>query len=619
MILGILAVLVSFLLFWLLAGYIPLAWHWYQRTAFAVAGAVVGTGWLLFLMAFILDMQAASLTVFAVELIAVVVLATRARPRLLTPPPSRMNQAWKPYTYAAAAFMVVMAVYFAYTHFFMPGSNGWYSAGYTWADLALHTSLISWFAEQPVLRLVLPVFPDAPLTYPFITNLYSAWLVRMGLSLQWSIVLPSIALLCSFGVLLASLVFRLTQSLRAAWLSIPIVILTGSNIGFTYFISAWMSGDLSRVWLGTDYSQLPEYNLNVPSLLTSHLLPQRTFLLGSVAVFAVLILLFEYVRQKNQRLLIIACSIGALLPFVHVHSAFVVGLVLLITLLMQKDWRGLWYVAGMVLVMAPQLYWQFSGSYHADFGGVHLWWYTPEGGNPLLYWLENIGFLAVISLLGVWLASREQRANTLLWVLLAVAIIFFVAGNFYQFHPNLWDTMKFFSYSFIVFGIFAALAIAWLSRQRTLGVVVASLALVLLTGSGALAVIREQMLHWEFISTEEQQFAQLVKERVPVSARILTTPRHNHPVSILSGREVMLGYEGWMWSYGIDVTEEGQALRQLWSGQGNLASLRARLGVDYAVISDAERSEYMFNEAAFSKVARLLAREGKWSLYQFTE
>jgi hypothetical protein len=53
-------------------------------------------------------------------------------------------------------------------------------------------------------------------------------------------------------------------------------------------------------------------------------------------------------------------------------------------------------------------------------------------------------------------------------------------------------------------------------------------------------------------SPEDRSLAAQVEQRTAPDSVILTLGRHNDPLMTLAGRRTVVGYTGWLWSYGID-------------------------------------------------------------------
>ena len=94
------------------------------------------------------------------------------------------------------------------------------------------------------------------------------------------------------------------------------------------------------------------------------------------------------------------------------------------------------------------------------------------------------------------------------------------------------------------------------------------MAAVLITvASGAADVSKVAFAGGEFgiFTHADLAFAGRVREATPPTATILTAPDHNHPV-LLSGRRLFLGYEGHLWSQGLDYKGRQNSARSLFQG-----------------------------------------------------
>ncbi|MFN7170048.1 MAG: hypothetical protein ACK4NT_02255 [Candidatus Omnitrophota bacterium] len=75
------------------------------------------------------------------------------------------------------------------------------------------------------------------------------------------------------------------------------------------------------------------------------------------------------------------------------------------------------------------------------------------------------------------------------------------------------------------------------------------------TFSGMIDYLYLNRVSFIMADKKAQDVAEWVRKNIPASALILTSDTHNHPVSMLTGRNVVLGYKGWMWSMGFDYGE----------------------------------------------------------------
>lgn len=353
-----------------------------ERVAVSIAIGFAAASWLGLILAIALGAQNGLLATTIVLMVTNTTILYKTRPsasrELREPSPG--SPALRLASWLLIGLIAVVLVNFCLSHF-LPSSNGnLMSAGYTWADLALHTTLIASFAKKPIVDLTLPIFAGSKLTYPFLVDFFSSQMLRLGAGWQWSLLLPSLALMYAFVRLFIGFIYRLTRSLRAAWISLGLVLLSGSAWGAVLFIKDLAASGLSaHQLLLQDYSKLDQNNLQYANFITSHLLPQRAYLFGIVVALVIFMLLWDLASKRSgqakSRSKVILCGLllGAL-PLIHTHSFLVVtgftGILWIVSSLRGKTAsQELFYVLliGGVLA-APQLVWQFSSSYHDGFG-----------------------------------------------------------------------------------------------------------------------------------------------------------------------------------------------------------------------------------------------------------
>jgi hypothetical protein len=479
-------------------------------------------------------------------------------------------------------------------------------------------SLASHFAHQRSFTLDFSLLSGAKLSYPFLADFLTGIMVRLGSSWQIAFLVPTAVLLLSFIRLSMSLVQRLTGSLRAAWLHIAIVLFSGSAWGWIEYLR-----DIPNVgWESVktiDYSNLAEKHLHFANFLTSHLLPQRSYLFGICMLLAMLIVLHEWLHTKSQGILLTSAALLALLPFIHVHTFFV-GLAVwccAVAFSTYKDRGGhsewLIGVALIVIGALPQLIWQFAHAYTSTFTSFHVGWMTPPGMNMIVFWMGNLGIALPLMVGGVYVALRSK--GTLLNALVIVGAGLFIAGNMWLFQPNDWDNMKFFTYAYFflmipVAGQLAAWTRAWYSAC------VVAMVMVLLTATGALALYREKFVSYQFLSANDIELGQYINENLVEDAVILTADRHNHPVPLLTGRPIVMGYRGWLWSYGINYAEQEKDVIRMAKGADTTEVLLATYHVKYVVIQQGNFDAVQFNIPYYAAHYTLKATIGSWLIYE---
>jgi hypothetical protein len=617
-----------------------------ERIAAGVVAATLGGGWVCWLAVLAMGYAAGVPVAALLLLLAAAVAALAVRRRLgavatavAAGPPGARSRSWRalwPWWLATTVPLSALLAYLDSTHF-LPrlDDGGWGSAGSTWGDLALHASLAARFAEQPRFEWDLPLLAGAPLTYPFLPDFWSGVLHRGGLSMRWALLLPTLLL----GLALVQLLFfsgwRATRSRRGAAFASLLVLFDGSAAGLAVL---WrelrQSGQPLLQYLRDarhDFAHVPAINLRFSNVVCDALLPQRGMLAG-LCVFLVAALLLRGAWEVEERraasrrgkgaLLGAALLLGAL-PFVHVHTFLVLAGVLAwlaIARLLQRragSWRWAAALAAGLLLAAPQLAWQLRHSYDGSFSHWQLGWMAAPGESPFAFWLRNLGVLLPFLVAAPWWLRRWPARG--FWLhLLAPCLVLFAVANVYLFQPHAYDNLKLLFYSYLALALGAARLLAgWWGRGRG-GKVVASLCLLLATASGGASVLREALLRWPLLDGEAVTIGFALRRLTPADARFLTADHHDHPVPMVAGRRIVLGYRGWLWTYGLDVAPVHDDVKAIYAGGEEAPALLRRYGVRYVFLGPGERRAFTVDDAFFARYPLLLER-GPYRVYSVGE
>jgi hypothetical protein len=508
-----------------------------------------------------------------------------------------------------------------YTHSLEPKADGLYSAGNAWGDTAFHATLANHFLHGPGLSLLqYPVFAGWPLGYPFAPDYLAAALSSLGLTLSQSLWLSGWLAALALCVLVYALARAwLRGEARGTALAVLALLLLSGGLGFAYFLGDVAAGkDPSALIAQRDHTDSEALGLKYTNFVVSLLLPARTALFGLALSLAALLLLTHAVdgKLKDRRALAAAGLLAGALPLVHVHSFFALAFAggAYAVLFRREGWRPwAWFFVPLAALALPQLAWsaqQVAAAGGAGFVRVHLGWMSEGGAlDRLVWWLRNAGVFLLLVPLG-W-AAADGRLRRLAAPFLAL----FLIGNVVAFQPYAYDNIKFFVYAHIAGGVLAALFLqkAW-SRAGPWRW--AALALLLTaTASGALTIAREAQLSWLLVDSEGARFAEDVRAATPPGAVLLTGSDHNHPVTMLAGRRVLLGYKGWLWTHAINYAAREREVNAAYSGdRGALA----RLGAGYLVVGPNERREFGggLAEGALAADLPLAARRGPYALYR---
>ena len=188
----------------------------------------------------------------------------------------------------------------------------------------------------------------------------------------------------------------------------------------------------------------------------------------------------------------------------------------------------------------------------------------------------------------------------------------FLVINVLNFQPNNFDNYKLFIYGWLVFSILIGSLVSNLLSGRYYSKLLAICVIIGLISPGILSVSRLLNASYLLVNTEEVEFAKQVADVVPRDQVILTTSSHNNPISMFSGRRIVMGYPGWLSSYGKDINSLA------WIGIDSINLLKAdqfmrKNAIKYIAVHNLNEVNQL-NSSNY----KLLIRSSSWSLYQIT-
>ena len=263
---------------------------------------------------------------------------------------------------------------------------------------------------------------------------------------------------------------------------------------------------------------------------------------------------------------------------------------------------------------ATALVWLLTGGFHSGGRMLHItngW--LKETDHPLQFWAQNFGVfpLLVAALLG-WLWWRRKRPKTLALAAVAIpGILLFRAACFIMFGPFEWDNTK-----LLMWGYLTVLPALWaMLRERPAWLrAVACFALFfsgavslpggLNTGPGG-----APQNGYTIANRAELDRLALPLRQIPITATFACLPTYNHPLLLL-GRKVVAGYDGHLWSHGIDYSARYSALERLLRGEPGWQARARELGVDYLFWGQREQQKY--GGATPWKATAPIVAQGPW-------
>lgn len=581
--------------------------------------------------------------------------------------------------------IALLCVLFRGTMYIGPNGGVWTDNHHNIGDLPWHMAVVQDFVIGQNFPPQHPEYAGINLTYPFLVDFLNAQYVQAGASLVGSVLLQNVLL----GVALVGLFLRwamlLTRRVFAALAALLLVLLSG-GWGFVLFFHDHLPGQSFLALLQNiprDYTRDDGDNLKWGNALTVLLTTQRGLMLAIPLALMVATLWWQdrqhissprSIGARSERRgerggeparyplagggegrLRVAGILTGLLPLIHGHtylSLLLVGAGLALQDVFAaahqplnrgiavrerlRAWLGFF---GFALLLAVPQAWairQSSAVHGASFIGLQLGW--DHGDMPIVpFYLWNLG--AFIPLLIVALIVRRRIFRPLRRPLLgnrllryyAPFLICFVVPNIVRLAPWDWDNMKMLFYWHLASSVVIAafLAQLWNARRRWLRLLTRPLTLglfALLTLAGAIDVARigQGTLSQETYTPDGIRFARAVIANTPTHALLLHYPLYSHPAT-LTGRRLLCGYDGHLWSHGIDFDARKADVVRIYAGAPAARDLLARYGVDYVIVGPLERTNpynlgVVADESFFARnypvAVKIDSPSGPWTLYR---
>jgi hypothetical protein len=576
--------------------------------------------------------------------------------------------------------LVPASVFFIpfYLHALEMRPDGLY-AGYVniWGDWCTHLSMAGYLSQaRDLLPPQNPFYAGVKLTYPFLPDLLSGMLLHFGLDLPATLPLISAIMSLCLVVIFFSTASRLTGSNWAGTIGTTVFFLSG-GLGFLLlFGEVHPTATGALAWLGDFANQVlhpaHEYTLDRTigyqwlNPVLAYLVPQRTTLFGfSLGLFA-LSLLWYGRSQGILREVLIAGVILGLMPLFHASTYFdlmlLVGGLCVIDVLWPvvarmvgrsvamkvplRHW-GAFFVPALVLGL-PQIFLILPpAGYHPQFLTLEPGWLagwalpadfyttgplarfltaptTQYHLSPVVFWLLNTGLL--IPLAGFSLYARSWGKPELRRFLLP-AWILFLLPNLVILQPWDWDNTKWFAWWAILASMLAGLVLFHLFRRGPAFALLAMGLLAATTFSGFLDVNRASQkdlanVSFQLLDNDELAVAGWARSDTPQETVFLTGWKNNHPILTMSRRVEVMGYPGWLWTWGLSHPEDRQQdVLTMYRGVDASAGLLKQYRVDYVVIGPQEQgTEIRANVAYYQSQFPMVYRSptGEYEVYKIS-
>lgn len=436
-----------------------------------------------------------------------------------------------------------------------------YPAGDTWrvlspnnlGDMALHLHFIRYFASGIPFWPESPILAGVPLTYPIGTDFFNSLLLVVGVPVERGLIWCGLG-----GAFLTG--FFLWRWGRAFGLAA--LLFNGGIAGFAFFASGVLDDFQSKLaW---------------KNLFLSMFVTQRGLLF---ALPAGLLLCTTWRREAGGGQPVVPRWIQGILyaslPLFSIHAfLFLSILAAVLFLLTPALRRPLFLLVSACFVPATWLVWLVTGKFAAASSGIR--WLPGWMQDGAFFWLLNFGVSLPLLLFLFLRALRDAGARPFV----LTSAVTFAACFLFAFAPWEWDNMKLLVWAWLI-----AAPWLWSLVLDPLPPVVKSGLCALLFFSGAVSLIGGLDGRHGYTLAKRSELAAAAETLAPVQPgeRVLITPDYNHP-AILLGHPVFCGYEGHLWSHGLDYRQKWAALQDVLTLREGWYTTARGLGVDWVYL-----------------------------------
>lgn len=538
---------------------------------------------------------------------------------------SRLKESsWKLYL-LFIGFFIVLFGYLASQ--LLTFNNGRYFVQpvHSYGDISLHLSIISSFAFGNNFPPESPILSGTKISYPFLTDFITAIFVNpLSLRFDQAVALTGVLLMGVLTILLAHFSLRIIGNKLAACLVLVLFFFNG-GLGFLYFFNDLQTSNLNFFQfiqiLPRDYTALKDLGFFWINVVLSMLLPQRSFLLGLPVVILILYIFWDLYDRFDVRRFFLGVLLISLLPIIHAHSLIVLAPFLLwlgIRMILKNKKKinviSIFGFIEMVIIFLLSKLFLEQSSNPFSLMQYKLGWMAPEG-KILTFYIQNFGFNLLLIPVAIVLGLKKHRKLAYFAI---IGQLWFILPSLFIFQPWDFDNTKFFIYWYLssLFILAYLLSKLILTRQVT-NIILAITAIYLVSFSGSLDIVRlisSSGTRYESYSPRAIKLAEFVKSNTKQDSVFLSVDKFDNPVVALSGRKVVVGFHGWLWTYGLNYSQKELDVRNMLAGQSS-QDLFKKYNISYVILFENEQSNYVINYDFINRYPLIYNQDG-YKIYQ---
>lgn len=496
---------------------------------------------------------------------------------------------------------------------------------HAYGDISLHLGIISSFAFGNNFPPQNPILSNTKISYPFLIDFITAIFVNpLSLRFDQAVALTGVLLMGVLTILLAYFSLKITGNKLAACLVLVLFFFNG-GLGFLYFLNDLQITNLNFFQfiqvLPRDYTALKELGYFWINVVISMLLPQRSFLLGLPVVILILYIFWDLAERFETQKFFLGVLLVSFLPIIHAHSLIVLAPILvwltIQIILKNKNRISVIFVLGsigiIIIFILSKLFLEQSENTFSLMK-YKLGWMAPKG-DIIPFYFKNFGFNLILIPLALFFGLIKKLKIAYFAL---IGQLWFILPSIFIFQPWDFDNTKFFIYWYLSSVVLLAyfLSKLILTRQAS-NIILVGMAVYVLIFAGSLDIARlisGSGTRYEIYSPQAIKMAEFVKNNTKQDAVFLAVDKFDNPAVALSGRKVVVGYHGWLWTYGLNYSQKEIDVRNMLAGQGN-QDLFKKYNISHVIFFENDKNNYVINENYFYQY-KLIYNQNGYRIYQ---
>ncbi len=548
------------------------------------------------------------------------------------------------------AVFTLINISLVYRTFYIDSASNIHSTYEGYGDIPLHLTQISKFAFSQNFDLVDPIYYGSNLQYPFLFNFLRGILLSWTNSWTFSVLWPLFLIIIA-NTILVYLIY--SKILKNSWLAIISMFVFFLGSGFNWIYSTFFNYNFSSFRLDMNY---PLQNIDFAAPIIT-MINQHTFYFGLFLFLLATYLTIKLFESKKLSYILFAILTVCIIPISHTHSFVAIGILLIsfvISGLLFKEinFSKKIFMVGFVgaIIAIPQMFYLLVGKSIGNFTMFRLGWMIKEGIGAVnfsngalrsIFSLSFINFLWInlglifplfifgLVILFVYLRKNfpNKDKNEDMFFISSFTLsgfIIFILVQLVQFQPWDFDNNKLLVY----FLFFAAPLMVWalkysLRNYNKVFVTILISISILITLSGIFDIyyrlkISKQDLPVVF-NAEDIKLADYIRKNIDENVLILTGTSHKNPIDSLAGMKVLLGYEGWLWTRGIDYSKRQKEISNFFKIPTRENSLFRDYPIGYILYDESVKVQFGANSASLDKLFDRVYQSGEYILYLFSK